>query len=105
MRTAGRALALKESHAADQRAVLNEPYPLFQCAAYARVLGRTSPYDRFPLGAKSERVNTQCSNVKPAGFGRLYSYFVNGSVYAQPLYVAGPRFADAALATFFSSPR
>ena len=44
-------------------------------------------YDRFPTGATAYEKTLNARNVDGARFGKLYSYYVDGAVYAQPLYV------------------
>jgi hypothetical protein len=44
-------------------------------------------YDRFPTGANTQETALNSTNVNAARFGKLYSYYVDGAVYAQPLYV------------------
>jgi hypothetical protein len=46
-------------------------------------------YDQFTTGATSRETLLNSANVKAATFGKLYSYYVDGSVYAQPLYLHG----------------
>lgn len=46
-------------------------------------------YDQFPTGANTHEVTLNCRNVNVAAFGKLYSLYVDGAVYAQPLYIAG----------------
>src|SRR5579872_5443013 len=43
-------------------------------------------YDRFPTGANQYETALNASNVTGSHFGKLYSYYVDGAVYAQPLY-------------------
>jgi len=44
-------------------------------------------YDNATTGANTHETVLNASNVR-AGFGKLYSYFVDGPVYAQPLYLS-----------------
>lgn len=46
-----------------------------------------SRYDRFPTAANTRETTLTASNVNAASFGKLYSYYVDGAVYAQPLYL------------------
>jgi outer membrane protein assembly factor BamB len=43
-------------------------------------------YDANATGANTHETVLNTGNVNPAGFGKLYSYYVDGAVYAQPLY-------------------
>ena len=55
------------------------------CAASAQVL--TSQYDNARTGAiLTEKILTP-SNVNPRQFGKIFSFAVDGDVYAQPLFV------------------
>ncbi|HEX4808489.1 MAG TPA: hypothetical protein VH325_06145 [Bryobacteraceae bacterium] len=47
----------------------------------------TNRYDQFTTGADSEETTLNASNVNVANFGKLSSLYVDGAVYAQPLYV------------------
>src|SRR3954463_8115939 len=47
----------------------------------------TERYDDARLGANLAETQLNTSNVKADSFGKLWSYTVSGSVYAQPLYV------------------
>src|ERR1700722_5927228 len=44
-------------------------------------------YDQASTSADSRENTLNASNVNPAGFGKLYGYYVDGSVFAQPLYL------------------
>lgn len=48
-------------------------------------------YDRFPTGANTRETALNSTNVNAANFGKLYSYYVDGPVYAQPLYMPAVR--------------
>ncbi|HEV7491382.1 MAG TPA: PQQ-binding-like beta-propeller repeat protein [Rhodanobacteraceae bacterium] len=47
----------------------------------------TERYDGARLGANLQETQLDTSNVNVSSFGKLWSYTVSGSVYAQPLYV------------------
>lgn len=47
----------------------------------------TERYDGSRLGANLQETQLDTSNVNVSSFGKLWSYTVSGSVYAQPLYV------------------
>jgi hypothetical protein len=53
----------------------------------AQVSILTNRYDNFGTGANTRETILNASNVSSAEFGKLYSYPVDGSVYAQPLYM------------------
>ena len=44
-------------------------------------------YDAATTGANTHERTLKPANVNPTGFGKLYSYYVDGAVYAQPLYL------------------
>ncbi len=44
-------------------------------------------YDQAATGANENENVLTTKNVNPSSFGKLYSYYVDGAVYAQPLYV------------------
>jgi hypothetical protein len=44
-------------------------------------------YDAASTGANTHERILNVANVNPAGFGKLYTYYVDGDVYAQPLCV------------------
>jgi PQQ-like domain len=48
-------------------------------------------YDANATGANLNETALTAANVKPATFGKLWSYYVDGAVFAQPLYVPGVR--------------
>lgn len=47
----------------------------------------TNRYDNLGTGANLHEHVLNTANVSPARFGKLFSYNVSGSVYAQPLYL------------------
>jgi hypothetical protein len=55
----------------------------------AQVNALMNRYDASTTGANTRETVLNSSNVQASGFGKLYSYYVDGSVYAQPLYVSG----------------
>jgi hypothetical protein len=57
--------------------------------AHAQVDVFTNRYDDQRTGANLSETSLTAANVNVAQFGKLYSYPVDGSVYAQPLYATG----------------
>ncbi|HKE49203.1 MAG TPA: PQQ-binding-like beta-propeller repeat protein [Rhodanobacteraceae bacterium] len=55
--------------------------------ALAQLDVTTQRYDDARLGANLVETQLTTSNVNAGNFGKLWSYTVSGSVYAQPLYV------------------
>ncbi|MET0229839.1 MAG: PQQ-binding-like beta-propeller repeat protein, partial [Rhodanobacteraceae bacterium] len=55
--------------------------------AHAQIDVATERYDDLRTGANLAETTLNTSNVNVDSFGKLWSYTVSGSVYAQPLYV------------------
>src|SRR5436305_1870890 len=55
----------------------------------AQVSVLTNRYDNHGTGANLHETELNSNVVTQSGFGKLYSYEVDGAVYAQPLYVPG----------------
>ena len=55
--------------------------------AQAQIDVPTERYDDARLGANLQETQLTTANVNASTFGKLWSYTVNGQVYAQPLYV------------------
>src|SRR5205809_6018882 len=55
----------------------------------------TNRYDHQLSGANLRETHLTAANVSVTEFGKLYSYSVDGAVYAQPLYVSGLTIAGA----------
>jgi hypothetical protein len=55
--------------------------------AHAQIDVVTERYDDARTGANLSETTLNTSNVNVGSFGKLWSYTVSGSVYAQPLYV------------------
>ena len=60
-------------------------------ASEAQVNVLSNHYDSGRTGANLSETVLTAGNVNAAQFGKLYRYPVDGSVYAQPLYVSGVR--------------
>src|SRR5262249_61504505 len=61
---------------------------LFAHALGAQISVTTERYDAARTGANLNETILTTSNVNAAQFGKLFSYTVDGSVQAQPLYVS-----------------
>jgi outer membrane protein assembly factor BamB len=57
-------------------------------ALYAQTDVVMNRYDQAATSANTRERILNSSNVTETTFGKLYSYYVDGAVYAQPLYVA-----------------
>src|SRR6266404_8670046 len=57
--------------------------------SFAQIDIVTERYDQSRLGANLSETQLNASNVNVSTFGKLWSYTVSGSVYAQPLYIQG----------------
>jgi hypothetical protein len=58
-------------------------------ALQAQIDVATNRYDRARSGANLKETKLTAANVNVNQFGKLYSYPVDGAVYAQPLYLTG----------------
>src|SRR5687767_8163388 len=56
---------------------------------HAQITISTNRYDGARTGANLSESRLTTSNVNVTQFGKLFSYTVDGSVYAQPLYMPG----------------
>jgi hypothetical protein len=62
---------------------------------YAQIEVPTNRYDDGRSGVNRRETTLTAANVNVKQFGKLYSYPVDGSVYAQPLYLANVMIAGA----------
>ena len=69
---------------------------VFVSALQAQIDVVTNRYDPQLTGANLAETTLTPANVNMSQFGKLYSYPVDGAVYAQPLYVSGVTIAGAA---------
>jgi hypothetical protein len=60
---------------------------LFVLCLHAQAGVFMNRYDAASTGANTHERILNVANVNPAGFAKLYTYYVDGAVYAQPLYV------------------
>jgi hypothetical protein len=63
------------------------PLPVVALALADPLMVLMNRYDQFTSGANTHETVLNSSNVNARDFGKLYSYYVDGSVYAQPLYL------------------
>src|SRR5579862_8922647 len=54
------------------------------CSQFPVIMNR---YDQAGTSADTRESTLNTSNVNQAAFGKLYGYYVDGSVFAQPLYL------------------
>ena len=66
----------------------------FAHLAFAQIDIVTERYDPSRLGANLQETQLNTSNVNVGTFGKLWSYTVSGSVFAQPLYVRNVTIPD-----------
>ena len=65
---------------------------LFLClSAAGQINVLTYHNNRSRTGENLKETRLTPANVNPATFGKLFSYSVDGHVYAQPLYMSGLR--------------
>src|SRR6185295_3703351 len=62
---------------------------LLPIGLYAQIDVLTNRYDAPRTGANLKETTLTAANVNVNQFGKLYSYPVDGGVYAQPLYLTG----------------
>ncbi len=60
-------------------------------------------YDPASTGANTHETILNAGNVNQTGFGKLYSYYVDGAVYAQPFMLPAWRFQGAVRTTCSTS--
>jgi len=60
--------------------------------AFAQVQVLTYHNDNFRTGLNSQETILTPTNVKTNIFGKLFGYFLDGYIYAQPLFVSGLNF-------------
>jgi hypothetical protein len=63
-------------------------------AALAQISVTTHHYDNARTGGNTSEQLLNTSTVNPSQFGKLFSYPVDGHVYAQPLYLPGVTLSD-----------
>jgi len=75
----------------NRRAILFLALPV---CLHAQVSVSMNRYDANSTGANTHETVLNASNVNPAGFGKLYSYYVDGAIFAQPLYAPAVQVAN-----------
>ena len=65
----------------------------------------TNRNDNARTGANLNETQLTTATVNPSLFGKLFTQTVDGSIYAQPLYVPGVAIGGPVLITSFTSPR
>ena len=71
------------------------------CSQFPVVMSR---YNQAGTSADSRENTLNASNVNQASFGKLYGYYVDGSVFAQPLYLPAVPILGMERATRSMSP-
>src|SRR5580693_2966733 len=62
------------------------PFLLLPLYLHGQVSVLMNRYDANATAANIHETILKTGNVNPAAFGKLHSYYVDGAVYAQPLY-------------------
>jgi outer membrane protein assembly factor BamB len=62
---------------------------VFPVLLHAQVSVTMNRYDLASTAANTRETALNQATVKPESFGKLYTYYVDGAVYAQPLYMPG----------------
>ena len=83
-----------ELEALEGRCLLSAGSPLPAAASPAGVDVLTYHNDDSRTGANLNETTLTPQNVNASSFGKLFSYKVDGFVYAQPLEVSGLRMSD-----------
>jgi hypothetical protein len=71
------------------RVLLLSVWVIIHQSAWSQVNVLTNRYDNGRTGANLQETVLNTTNVNVNQFGKLYSYQVDGAMYAQPLYVSG----------------
>ena len=77
---------------------------MFEPAARAQVNVTTQHNDNSRTGANTQETILTPANANSAQFGKLFSVAVDGSVYAQPLYLSGVTINGAHTTSSMSRP-